>query len=242
MKLFCNFTDNPRQSLYCACNYTSCIHRNTLQIFLEASHETVKGRASHKVCKCRAAYFTGASGLSLPLSFHLISKTEQFSPPFNIWKWNGNKTRRPSSNSRGSWIRQTHLCLNGRMQWGNREGRAGLANTTLLMKCHVNGSVDCADGGSADGFPHHRDVCHADLEYGTLAVFPSHHLSTPSLLSWERAACSLAANTDGLCADKWKAIVAGLCFLTDVLSACFGDLVCVLLWIVWYGLNLHCCS
>lgn len=33
-------------------------------------------------------------------------------------------------------------------------------------------------------------------------------------------------NTDGLCDDKWKAIVAGLCLMTDVLSACFGDLVC----------------
>jgi len=66
---------------------------------------------------------------------------------------------------------------------GNREGRAGLANTTLLMNCHVNWAVDCADGGSADGFPHHRDMCHVDLEYSTLAVFPSHHLSTPSLLS-----------------------------------------------------------
>lgn len=54
-----------------------------------------------------------------------------------------------------------------RVQWGNRVGRAGLANTTLLMKCHVNGAVDCADG-----FPHHRDVCHADLEYCTPSVFP----------------------------------------------------------------------
>lgn len=66
---------------------------------------------------------------------------------------------------------------------GGTVGWAGLPNTAMVMKWHVNGVGDAIDESSADGFPHHRDACHPDLEYGTPGGSPhSSHLKLRAII------------------------------------------------------------
>lgn len=85
-------------------------------------------------------------------------------------------------------------------EWPSAVGKgwAGLANSALLMKCHVNGSVVCAYGAQQM------------LSYitGTRGTLTWNTLLHPQSIITRKS----SMNTDGLCGDKWKAFVVGLRF------------------------------